>query len=69
MPKGNISLKIDELFTRWINLPETQKKIDEAIELAKNGINPNNRRKTEKTIISPRPPSPNSLPRLLTQIN
>lgn len=26
MPRGKVSVKVDELFTRWINLPETEDK-------------------------------------------
>ena len=26
MPRGKVSAKVDELFTRWINLPETEEK-------------------------------------------
>lgn len=72
-PRGKLSDKIDELFTRWINLPETQDKIERALNCAKSGIDPNialrGIMQAEKNVpISPRPPSPTSLPRFVATL-
>jgi len=65
MPRGKLSMKVDELFTRWINLPEAQRRIQQALDVARRHQDPNVvlRGVAENHVThSPRPPSPNSLP-------